>query len=394
MYRIGSAEVEEIAKVIAGKKLFRMGDPSEGHQAEVERFEKEWASTIGADYALLMSGGGTSAIICALAALGVGPGDEVLVPGYTWMATAAAALTVGAIPVLVEVDETLGMDPDDVAARITPNVKAIVPVHMVGRPCNMDRLLEVTRPHGIHVVEDCCQCDGGSYHGRRVGTYGAIGAFSFNDFKIISCGEGGAIVTNDRTLFDRARVYHDSLMAFPTFAKDLTVEPFIGLQLRSTEIMGAILRMQLERLEGILSDLRRVAGRFRTELSAAGLTVTPSNDQDGDCGVVASFSFATSEQAYKFASAPGVGGWLPIDSNRHVYCNWDPVLLHHAGHHPDMNPYNFPQNQRLRTQYSADMLPKTLDHLARAVFISMNPDWTEAEIATRIEACRAAARDL
>jgi len=326
-----------------------------------------------------------------LAALGVGPGDEVLVPAYTWMATATAALTVGAIPVLVEVDETLGMDPGDVERKMTKNVKAVIPVHMIGRPCNLDRLAEITQRHGVYLVEDCCQCDGGSYRGRRVGTYGQIGAFSFNDFKIMSCGEGGAMVTNDRTLFDRARVFHDSLMAFPTFAKDLTVDPFIGLQLRANEVMGAILRVQLQRLEGILGDLRRISNRIRTELASTSLWIAPSNDQEGDCGVVVAFQFDRSEDAYAFAGAPGVNGGLPIDTNRHVYSNWETVLQHRVGHCPDMNPYNFPKNQGLRMEYSETMCPRSLDIMARSVYIAINPDWTDSEVEERIDACRKAA---
>ena len=391
MYRMGQEEVDEVTKVILGKKLFRMGEPAAGHLQEVERFEREWAATIGVEYALLMSGGGTSAIICALAALGVGPGDEVLVPAYTWMATATAALSVGAIPVLVEIDETLGMDPDDVERKMTPNVKAVIPVHMVGRPCNLDRLAEITSRHGAFLIEDCCQCDGGSYHGRRVGTYGHFGAFSFNDFKIMSCGEGGALVTSDRALFDRSRVYHDSLCSFPTFAKDLTIETFVGLQLRANEVMGAILRVQLQRLEGILADLRRIGSRFRSELSSTCLRIAPSNDQDGDCGVVVAFQFDQSDAADEFATTPGVGGGIPLNTDRHVYANWEPVLKHRAGHCPEMNPYNFAKNQGLRMEYSQTMCPRTLDILARTVYISVNPDWTDDEVTARINACRRAA---
>src|SRR5688572_16667093 len=120
MYRIGEEEVEAIRKVIAGKQLFRRGNPETGHQAAVDNFEREWAQKIGTEYALCLTGGGTGALICALAALGIGPGEEVIVPGYTWMATATAVLSVGAIPVIAEIDETLGLDPKDVEKKISP----------------------------------------------------------------------------------------------------------------------------------------------------------------------------------------------------------------------------------------------------------------------------------
>src|SRR5688500_4948829 len=118
MYRIGEEEIEEIRRVIEGRRLFRLGDPEKGHQQAVARFEKAWAETVGVPHALLLSGGGTAGLMGALAALGIGPGDEVLVPCYTWMATATAALLVGAIPVIAEVDETLALDPEDVEKKI------------------------------------------------------------------------------------------------------------------------------------------------------------------------------------------------------------------------------------------------------------------------------------
>ena len=136
MYRIGQEEVDEVAKVILSKQLFRVGDPRDGHLQEVERFEQEWAQKIGTQYALLMCGGGTAALVCGLAGLGIGPGDEVIVPAYTWMSTATAVLTVGAIPVLAEVDETMALDPEDFEKKISPHTKAVIPVHMLGRPAN------------------------------------------------------------------------------------------------------------------------------------------------------------------------------------------------------------------------------------------------------------------
>lgn len=390
MYRIGEEEVEAIRKVIAGKQLFRQGNPETGHQEAVDTFEREWAQKVGTEYALCLSGGGTGAIICALAALGIGPGEEVIVPGYTWMATATAVLSVGAIPVIAEVDETLGLDPKDVERKITPQTSAVIPVHMAGRPADLESLLAITKKHNIKLVEDACQCDGGSYKGQRVGSWGDMGAFSFNDFKIMSCGEGGAVVTNDRTLFDRARIYHDSLTSFPTFARDLTVPTFVGMQFRANEVMGAILRVQLQRLDGILADMRRIGKRFRDELSdVPGLRFAPSNDQEGDCGVMVAFQFDSEEQARAFATQ--VGGTLPIDTDRHIYINWAPVLEHRIGHHPDMNPYNHPKNQGLRTEYSKDMCPRTLDILRRTVYVAANPDWDEAATTQRIEDCRKAA---
>ncbi|GIV14736.1 MAG: 8-amino-3,8-dideoxy-alpha-D-manno-octulosonate transaminase [Armatimonadota bacterium] len=392
MYRIGEEEVEEVRKVLLSGLLFRVGEGVEGHLHEVDRFEREWAQTIGTEYALCMAGGGTAALICGLVGMGIGPGDEVIVPGYTWMATATSVLAVGAIPVIAEVDETLAIDPEDVRRKITPNTRAIIPVHMVGRPANLQALLDIAHEHGLMVLEDCCQADGGSYRGKRLGSWGDAGAFSFNYFKIISCGEGGALTTNNRTLYERALVFHDGGAAFRPYAKDLGIPIFVGIQLRADEVMGAILRVQLRRLDGILNDLRRIRKRFEQELSdVPGLRIAPNNDPAGDCGVVVAFQFDSEADARAFAQQ--AGGWLPIDSGKHVYSNWEPLLQKRIMHHPDMNPFNHPRNQGLRAEYTPDMCPRTLDVLARTVFISLHPDWSEDAVTKRIETCRKAVRE-
>lgn len=392
MYRIGEEELLELRKVIESKNLFRIGNPAAGHLQEVERFEREWAEKIGTEYALLLSGGGTAALICGLNGIGIGPGDEVLIPAYTFMASASAVLAVGAIPVLVEIDDTCTMDPQDAEKKITPETKAIMPVHMVGIPCNMEAITRIAGKAGIKVIEDCCQADGGSFKGKRLGAWGEAGVFSFNDYKIISCGEGGCLVTNDKSIYEIASIFHDSGTAFRPYAGEFSIPIFLGLQFRASEVMGAIMRVQLQRLEGILSDLRRIKKRFIGELSGKpGIKFSRSNDIEGDCGVVVSFRFENEEKAKLFASYEGVSGWRPLDSPKHVFFDWKPIIEKRIGSHPAMNPYNFPQNKKLRLNYKKEMYPKSLDNLGRTVFISVNPDWTEEETSKMIEACTKAA---
>lgn len=394
MYRMGEEEAAEVRKVLLSKQLFRQRDPlrSTEHQAEVDRFETEWAATIGVQYALMMSGGGTAALVCALAGIGIGPGDEVLVPAYTWMATATSVLSVGGIPVLVEVDETLAMDPADVERKITPQTRAIIPVHMVGRPAHMHKLMAVARKHNLKIIEDSCQCDGGSFMGQRTGSFGDAGAFSFNYFKILSTGEGGCLVTNDRTIYDTAMVFHDSGAGFRPRAGELTVPVFVAQQYRTNEVMGAIARIQLQRLEGILADLRRIRRRFEEALDGVGsLVVAPSNDREGDCGVAVLFRFETELDARRFAETQGSSGYLCIDHHKHVYTNWLPLQQKLAMHHPRMNPFHFEENRGLRAHYDATVCPRTLDLLRRSYFYQIDPDWTDGEVAERIAACRAVA---
>ncbi len=395
MYRMGEEEVQELRKVFLNKQLFRVGDPASGHLGEVVRFEQAWAKHIGTEYALLMSGGGTAALMCGLVGLGIGPGDEVLIPAYTFMATASAVLAVGAIPVLVEVDDSCTMDPEDFEKKISLQTKAVIPVHMVGMPANMEKICQIARKHNLKVIEDACQAVGGSFKGKKLGAWGEVGAYSFNVFKIIGCGEGGGLVTSDRLIYERASVFHDSGTAFRPYAGEFTIPIFLGLQFRASEIMGAIMNVQLSRLEGILKDLRRIKKMFMEELSGVpGIGFARSNDIEGDCGVVVAFRFENEKQALDFAQSEGVVGWRPLDSRKHVWFDWEPIINKRISGHPAMNPYHFPQNTYLRKDYTKEMYPESIDNLGRTVFISVNPDWSDEEIKVRISACKKAAEKL
>ncbi len=396
MYRAGQEEIDEVSKVILSKQWFRVGDPKAGHLQEVNLFEKEWAEKIGTNYAILMSGGGTAGLVCALAAIGIGPGDEVIVPAYTWMATATAVLTVGGIPVLAEVDETLALDPADLERKIGPHTKAVLPVHMTGRPANLEAILAIARKHGLKVIEDSCQMDGGSYKGRRTGTWGDMGVFSLNYYKIISSGgEGGCVVTNDRDLIERASVYHDTGSVFRPGAGDLKVPIYVAQQYRASEVMGAIARVQARRMDGIIDDLRRMRNALATAIVGSGeVVVAPSNDQAGDCGVALTLQFKSEAKARAFAAAPGVGGMVLIDHDKHVYTNWEPLRQKRCGHHPDMNPFFFPKNKGLRADYSDTACPRTLEILRRTVYVFTNPDWTDEQLKAKVDAIKAAVKAL
>ncbi len=390
MYRIGQEEVDAVARVIAGKTLFRVNNAGQ----EVDNFEKEWAAAIGAEYALCVSGG-TGALICALAGMGIGPGDEVIVPGYTFMATALAVAAVGAIPVIAEIDDTLTLDPRDVEEKITPQTKAVIPVHINGFPADMESLTAIAGKYGLKILEDCCQADGGSYKGKRLGSWGVAGAYSFNDYKILTAGEGGAMVTDDPLIYERALVFHDGGASFRPYTSGLSIPVFAAQQYRISEVTGAILRVQLSRLEGILSDLRALKRQYMEELSGEpGITFLRSNDIDGDCGTTLGFIFPDEASAQAFAGTDGVMGGIPINSGKHVYSNWEPILNHNIWHHPAFNPFNLEQNKGLRIDYSVDMCPATLDILKRTVLLPLQLDKPEAEAASRIDACRRAVRSL
>ena len=395
MYRIGEEELKELEKVINSKKLFRVGNAEAGHQLAVETFEKELAEKIGIKYALCLSGGGTSALICGLVGLGIGPGDEVIVPAYTFMATAVAVLAVGAIPVIAEIDESLMIDPIDVERKITANTKAIIPVHMVGFAAAMEKINKIAEEHNLKVLEDACQADGVSYRNKRLGSWGDAGAFSFNFYKIISSGDGGALVTDNREVYERALVYHDGGASFRPYKEDLQIDVFVGVQLRASEIMGAVLRAQLRRLDGILSDMGRIRKKILHGLEGKqGITFAKYNDPSRNQGTVIPFQFENEEKARIFAKSEGINGWLPIDTGRHVYTNWEPIFEKRVGGHPLRNPFNHPANKGLRMDYTKDMCPKTLDLCARTVFVPLSPDWPDEIVEGKINACKKAAANL
>lgn len=184
MYRIGTEELNAVQRVFEARALFKIND------TEKDSFlaEEELKAKLNTPYALLMTSG-HAALSSALIAMGVGPGDEVIVPAYTYISTAMAVVSAGAMPVIVDVDDTLTLSPSAFEAAITFHTKAVIPVHIQGFPCNMDAICEIAKRHNVRVLEDACQADGGSYKGRRLGTIGDAGAFSFNYFKIITAGE-------------------------------------------------------------------------------------------------------------------------------------------------------------------------------------------------------------
>jgi len=382
MFRMGKEEVEAVERVIATKELFRVNNGLK----EAEKFEEEWAETIGTEYAILMSSG-TGALISALVGMGIGPGDEVIVPGYTFMASASAVLAVGAIPVLAEIDETMTIDVEDIKNKISKHTKAIIPVHICGYPCNMDAICEIAKEHNLYIIEDACQADGGKYKGKRLGSIGDAGAFSFNFFKLISAGEGGAVVTNNKKAYDRAMIYHDGGAAFRPYAGEFTEPVFMGTQMRTNDISAAIMRVQLTRMDGIIADLKKVKKTMTDALSNCDkFTIAPSHDIEGDLGTHLPLRFKDAETARKFAEDTTLGGYLVVDSGKHIYYNWGPVMQKRGAHCEALNPYSLPQNKELNMEISHDMLPKTIDLVERTYHVTLHCDWTEDEIQGKIDA--------
>jgi hypothetical protein len=239
------------------------------------------------------------------------------------------------------------------------------------------------KKYNIAIVEDACQSMGGKFNGQYLGTIGDAGAYSYNYYKIMTSGEGGALVTNSKTIFERALIYHDSsAVAFFGSQLDGITEPiFGGSEFRVSDITGAILREQLKKLGSIIDDLHKVKFALINKLSKA--EVAPSNDADGDCATTIALRFDTADACNKFASAceeKGLGITIPINTGKHIYTNWTQIMEKRGALHPAMDPFKFKENQGLQMDYTMDMCPRTLDLLSRTAYINLSPDWSDKEI--------------
>ncbi|PCH75470.1 MAG: aminotransferase [Rhodobacteraceae bacterium] len=358
MGKIGLREWFGAGRAIASGDLIR----SDGPGQYCAGFESRLAAMMGSKHALSVNSG-TSALTAALAAAGVGPGDEVLVSAYTWIASAAAPVLVGAVPILVDVDESLTMDPGDLERKITPHTKAIIPVHMINRPCDMGRIMQIARRHDLLVIEDACQAIGVRYGDQYCGAIGDVGTFSFNQYKNMSAGEGGAIITSDTGLFARAWNYHDLGVDFRDQHLSYAGAVFVGSNMRSSEIQGAMLDVQLGKLPRRLKRMRRRYELLFEALTRAGLPVTPHHDPDN--AVSLAVTFETEAEAIAYAGHRGVARLF--DNSKHVYTNWD-AILNKRTFHPRMDPWAWAARP---IEYDLDMCAGTLDLLRRSCRVSL-----------------------
>ncbi|MBI3911380.1 MAG: aminotransferase class I/II-fold pyridoxal phosphate-dependent enzyme [Armatimonadetes bacterium] len=388
--RFDAAEREALLQVLESENLFRYLREDE---SQVRVFEQLFARKMGVPYALAVSSG-TTALTCGLIGLGIGPGDEVIVPGYTYIASAAAIINARAVPVIAEVDDTLTLDPADVQRKITPWTRAIMPVHMRGTPAQMEELLALAEQHNLLVIEDTAQACGGSYRGRRLGTLGHVGCFSLQHFKIITTGEGGAVVTTNLQVFGRAVMYHDSGRPF---WEGYEGEVIPGVGYRMSELAGAMGRAQIGKLDDILARQRAAKARLVAQIrDVPGLQLQRIPDEAGDCGISLAIFLPDAATAHRFAAAlraEGCGAGTMYDSeipDRHIYYNWDHILAK-KGYTPHGCPWTC-EHYRGNVQYSKDMCPQTLGYLGRAVAIGLPDGLTEQECDERALAIRKVAQ--
>lgn len=367
-YWIGEEEEKELVDLIRSKYLFRYGsekDPAFKHR--VKTLEEEVSAEFKVKHALAVSSG-TAALITAMSAAGIGPGDEVIVPGYTFIASISSIIFCNAVPILAEVDESLTLDPDDVEQRITPYTKAILAVHMLGNSCNMDRLEEIAKRHNLLLIEDTAQGFGGSYHGRSLGTIGLVGIFSFNIFKTINAGDGGMVITDDADLFTKAFSFHDQGHLPLRMGAEIGNRTIIGQNFRMTELNAAVLLAQFRKLDRIINQLRRLKTRFKEQLSDIdGLEFRTLNDPAGDCATILTVMLPDSRRAE--LAAKMLGTLTVSHSGWHVYNHMEHILGMKT-----INPKNNPllnQHYKGKAEYHKGMLTRTDALLERSINLSV-----------------------
>lgn len=365
-----------------GPHLTRYYNPN---PSTVDALEQEAGRFLGSKHVLALHSG-TSALETAYVAAQVGPGTEVIVPGYTFFATAAAVVSANGIPVIAEIDESLTLDPLDVAKKIGPNTRAIVPVHMIGSVCDMDPLMRLARDHGLVVIEDVAQACGAEYHGKRLGTIGHMGCFSISTYKYIGGGEGGLVTTDDERLYVRAQNHHDTGACWrpDRYAKErMPGELFCGTNYRMSELEGAVNLEQFRKAPARLARNRQVyrniASRLRPHKDILPQQV---RDLDGHVGYRLCFFAPEAAHAETLAvalRAEGVGAAVFTSGGArdwHIFKYWEHVLEQKSAT-AEGCPWTCPYYKGPMQAYSEDMCPRTLDLLSRAIGIGLSEWYTE-----------------
>jgi 8-amino-3,8-dideoxy-alpha-D-manno-octulosonate transaminase len=327
----GEEEKREILEVLETGVLFRyeFADKRKGVY-KVAEFEKRFAEQCGAKYAQAVSSG-TAALRVALAAMGISPGDEVITQGFTFVATWEAILESGAVPVFTEVDETLCMDVEDLEKKITPRTRAIIPVHMLGAPAHIDKIVAIGEKHGIPIIEDTAQACGGTFNDRGLGTFGTIGIFSFDPVKTITTGEGGMIVTDNETIYQNCSEYHDHGHDHnPKLERGLEGRRFIGFNYRMGELQGAIGLAQLARLKGMIAAQKKHKKAIRQALEELdNVTFRKLPDPAGDTATFLAFFLPDGDAARRFNEVlrkENAGAIYFKENTWHFYPKWEHLL--------------------------------------------------------------------
>jgi radical SAM protein with 4Fe4S-binding SPASM domain len=377
---LGSEEINAVTKIIESGKLFRYQSTA----GECSLAEKEFADKIDSKYALMVTSG-TNALVISLAAAGIGPGDEVLIPAYTFVATAAAVVQVGAIPIVVNIDNNFGICLREIKEKVTNKTKAIIPVHMDGLCCDIEEIVMFAKNNNLVVIEDVCQAMGGKFKGKSLGTFGDFGCFSLNMDKILTSGEGGIIITNKKENYEKICSLSDSAFSFSPHHKDFfqEINPTLGFSSRVSEITGVIFREQIKKLDKILLEYR-VRKEILVEIinGVDQFETFLGHDSVGECHISLHLRFKDAEASaiagkklrnYKIMASP-----VSMRPG-HVVWKWSKILGERSHINNKLNPYLL--SDKKYTYPVSDFLV-SMDIIMCTLKLDINVNWSLEETKT------------
>ena len=380
----GDEERKEAQDVLETGVLFRYGfDQARNDHWKARSFEAELAERLSVNHCFLCSSG-TAALSIALAACGVGAGDEVIVPPFTFIATIESVIAAGAVPVFAEIDETLCLDPEAVKAAVTPRTRAVLPVHMCGSMAQIDILKQLCDQNGLMLIEDACQSVGATYKGQALGTFGQIGCFSFDPVKTITCGEGGAVITQDENLYMRSDQYADHGHDHVGNDRGLEDHPILGTNFRISELNAAVGLAQLRKLDTILRIQRANKETLKEAFSQfPEVSFRWVPDPTGDSATFLSFFLPDEKRARNVARDLGKAGvdgcFYWYDNNWHYIRQWHHLKkLEAAAKLPIELMDNVPD-------YGAVNLPQSDRIIGQLISMQIKLSWTEEELLERKE---------
>ncbi len=379
----GEEERREVQDVLDTGVLFRYGfDAARKGHWKAKKFETELCRRLNVGYCHLCSSG-TAALSIALAACGVGAGDEVIVPPFTFIATIEAVLNAGAVPVFADIDETLCLNPEAVKAKITDRTKAVIPVHMCGAMAQIDEIQTICNSRNLILIEDACQALGATFKGKSLGTFGNMGCFSFDPVKTVTCGEGGGVITNEESLYLKADAYADHGHDHQGNDRGLEGHPILGMNYRISELNAAVGVAQLRKLDFILEKQRQHKHILKTAMSAyPNVSFRKLPDPDGDSATFLSFFMpdeaSTRETAKRLAKAGVDGCFYWYDNNWHYLRQW-----HHL---KNMSVAAKLPLQLLKDcpDYGKIRMPESDAVMSRTISMQIKLSWTEKDIAERV----------
>jgi len=389
IHHMNGKEREAVLEVLNSRSPFRYYGVKLTRQAS--KFEAEFARFLGVKHAVAVSSG-TAALQVALAAMGVGPGQEVIIPAYMWVSVAAAVVNQGAVPVLADIDQTFCMDPSDLQKRITPKTVGVVVVHMSGAPADIKALLKVARQHRLFLLEDCAQCAGGSVGGQKVGSFGDIGTFSFQMNKNMTSGEGGCVVTNDFHLYQRTLACHDLGYARDKNGRLLFDDPDLwlwGKGCRLDELRASLLRVQLRKLPKTIARMHRSKYRIRRALQKfPQVELRRIVDPKGDTGCFLLTTYPDAETAKKINQALRAEGivTLPQGVSNVLLTEWGLHLYYNIKSLVELTsvdgrgfPWKLAENAGLARDYHKGACPVADSLFERSIIIAIPSCLTERD---------------